>query len=90
MPYWIPERELEKKGENEVSMSEIGYKMFISEQTQKFVMPYCVPFFRRDINERQVVTFLEIISPRRFTQFILQFPSELLISQGKKLARLEE
>jgi len=51
MPYWILERELEKKGKNEISMSEIGYKMFISEQTQKFVMPCCVPFFRWDINE---------------------------------------
>ena len=74
MPYWILERKLEKKGKNEISMSEIGYKMFISEQTQKFVMPYCVPFFWWDIiNEGQVVTFLKIISPRRFTQRILQF-----------------
>jgi len=80
MPYWILERKLEKKGKNEISMSEIGYKMFISEQTQEFVTPYCVPFFRRDINEGQVVTFLKIISPRRFTQFILQFPPKLLIS----------
>jgi len=46
MPYWILERKLEKKGKNEISMSEIGYKMFISEQTQKFMMPYCVPFFQ--------------------------------------------
>jgi hypothetical protein len=26
---------LEKNGKNDISMSEIGYKMFISEQTQK-------------------------------------------------------
>jgi hypothetical protein len=67
MPYWILERKLEKKGKNEISMSEIGYKMFISEQTQKFVTPCCVPFFRLDINKGQVFTFLKIISPRRFT-----------------------
>jgi len=73
MPYWILERKLEKKGKDEISMSEIGYKMFISEQMQKFVTPCCVPFFRRDINEGQVVTFLKIISPRRFARFILQF-----------------
>ncbi len=38
MPYWILERKLEKKGKDEILMSEIGYKMFISEQTQKFVL----------------------------------------------------
>ena len=73
-------------------MSDIGYKMFISEQTQKFVTPYYVPFFRRDINEGKVVTSLKIISPRRFTQFILQFPPKLLIFKvymGEKLARPE-
>ncbi len=69
-------------------MSEIGYKMFISEQTQKFVMPHCVPFFRRDINEGQVATFLKIISPRRLTQYILQFPPNLVIFR-EKLARPE-
>ncbi len=79
MPYGILERKLEKKGKDKISMFDIGYKVFVSEQTQKFVMPCCVPFFRQDINEGQVVTFLKIISPRRFTQFILQFPPKLLI-----------
>jgi len=60
-------------------MSEIGYKMFISEQTQKFMIPYYIPFFRRDINEGQFVTFLKIISAQRFTQFSWQVPPKLLI-----------
>lgn len=79
MPYWILERKLEKKGKNEISMSEIGYKMFISEQTQKFLMPYCVPFFRWRNDRGKVNTSLKTISPRRFTQFILQLPPKLLI-----------
>lgn len=69
-------------------MSEIGYKMFISEQTQKFVTPNCVPFCRWDVNEAQVNTTLKIISPRRFTQFFWQFPPKLLIL-WEKLARPE-
>jgi hypothetical protein len=79
MPYWILERKLEKKGKNEILMSEIGYKMFISEQTQKFMMPCCVPFFRWRNDRGKVNTSLKIISPRRFTQFILQFPPKLFI-----------
>ena len=35
-------------------MSEIGYNMFISEQIQKFVTPYCVPFLRCNINWGQI------------------------------------
>ena len=79
-----------EKRKNETSLSEIGYKMFISEQTQKFMTPYCVPFFRWDINEGQVVTSLKIISPRRFTWFILQFPPLSCWFLREKLARLEE
>jgi hypothetical protein len=60
-------------------MSEIGYKMFISEQTQKFVIPYYIPFFRWDINEGQFVTFLKIISARRLTRFFWQVPPKLLV-----------
>jgi hypothetical protein len=69
-------------------MSEIGYKMFISEQTQKFVTPYCVPFFRWRNDRGKVNTTLKIISPRRFTQFSWQFPPKLLIL-WEKLARPE-
>jgi len=28
MPYWILERKLEKKGKDEISMSEIGHPMY--------------------------------------------------------------
>ena len=80
MPYWILERKLEKKGKDEISMSEIGYKMFISEQAQKFVTPYGVPFFRLRNDRGKVNTSLKIISPRRLTQFFWQFPPKLFIS----------
>jgi hypothetical protein len=42
----IRERKLKRVRKNEVSMSEIGYKMFISEQTHKFVNPHSVPLFQ--------------------------------------------
>jgi len=86
MPYWLLGRKLEKKGKDEISMSEIGYKMFISEQTQKFMMLYCVPFFRRRNDREKVNTSLKIKSSRRFRQFILQFPPNMLIFREKATA----
>jgi hypothetical protein len=40
----ILERKPEKMRKKEISMSEIGYKVFIPEQIKRFVKPYCFPF----------------------------------------------
>jgi len=43
-----------KKGKSEISMSEIGYKVFILEQIKRFVTPYFVPFLLIMILPRQI------------------------------------
>jgi len=60
----MQEREPEKKGKNEILMSEIGYKMFISEQTQKLVTPHCII----SLLYRQIVRFFLLSSPADITE----------------------